>query len=125
MTVSGDARASALAVLNNVLDVQDPARPVPGAMLGEIRHLGAGRETLVPTGRPLTYLFLGANAAPFDDHLAREAVVEGLGAQTLAALCSELEKRGKSGSFEGVEGILVGVEQQYEAVCAALEGGGG
>jgi len=48
-----------------------------------------------------------------------------LGAQTLASLCTELEKRGKSGSFEGVDGILAKVEQQYEAVCAALEGGRG
>lgn len=47
-----------------------------------------------------------------------------LGAQTLASLCTELEKRGKSGSFEGVDGILARVEQQYEAACAALEGGG-
>jgi HPt (histidine-containing phosphotransfer) domain-containing protein len=47
-----------------------------------------------------------------------------LGARTLASLCTELEKRGKSGSFEDVEGILAGVERQYEAVCAALEGGG-
>jgi signal transduction histidine kinase/CheY-like chemotaxis protein len=48
-----------------------------------------------------------------------------LGAQTLASLCAELEKRGKSGSFEGVDGLLARVEQQYAAVCAALEGGGG
>ncbi len=41
----------------------------------------------------------------------------------LPALCSELEKQGKSGSFEGVDEILARVEQQYEAVCSALEAG--
>jgi peptide/nickel transport system substrate-binding protein len=84
VTVSRDGRANALAVLNDVLDVADPTQGVPPPTLAEIRRQGAGRAQLVADGRPVAYLFLDAHAAPFDDRLAREGVLEGLGALTPA-----------------------------------------
>jgi peptide/nickel transport system substrate-binding protein len=80
--VSPDAAANALAVLNDVLDVADPAQGLTAKTLAEIRGQGAGRERLVADGRPAAYLFLDSHQAPFDDQLARQAVVEGLGALT-------------------------------------------
>jgi peptide/nickel transport system substrate-binding protein len=84
VTISPNASANALAVLNNVLDVADPSQPLPVRTLEEIGHQGVGRTAELLDGRPVAYLFLDTRAAPFDDRLAREGVVEGLGAQTLA-----------------------------------------
>jgi peptide/nickel transport system substrate-binding protein len=95
VTVSADAGADALAVLNDVLDVADPAQELPAVTVAEIRRQGAGRERLIADGRAVSYLFLDAHAAPFDHRLAREGVVEGLGAlgparagaRTLSSAC--------------------------------------
>ncbi|HEY3774027.1 MAG TPA: ABC transporter substrate-binding protein [Solirubrobacteraceae bacterium] len=95
VTLSRDGAANALAVLNDVLDIADPAQGLPLSTLAEIRRQGVGRARLVADGRPVAYLFLDAHAAPFEDRLAREGVVEGLGAltparagaRTLAAVC--------------------------------------
>lgn len=84
VTLSPDRGANALAVLNDVLDVADPAQVIPARTLAEIRRQGAGRVRLVPDGRPVAYLFLDTHGAPFDDRLAREGVLEGLGALTPA-----------------------------------------
>jgi peptide/nickel transport system substrate-binding protein len=81
--LSRDARGSALAALNGVLDVEDPAQTLAPGMLEQIRHEGAGRVVQVPSGHPFADLFLDTTVPPFDDRLAREAVVAGLGAQTL------------------------------------------
>lgn len=95
VTLSQDGGANALAVLNDVLDVSDPAQGLPARALREIGRLGSGRDRVVADGRPTAFLFLDAHAAPFDDRLAREGVVEGLGAlsparaaaRTLSAVC--------------------------------------
>jgi peptide/nickel transport system substrate-binding protein len=95
VTLSQDGGANALAVLNDVLDVSDPAQGMPVRALSEIRRLRSGRDRIVGDGRPTAYLFLDAHAAPFADRLAREGVVEGLGAlsparaaaRTLSAVC--------------------------------------
>jgi peptide/nickel transport system substrate-binding protein len=84
ITISPDTSANALAVLNDVLDVADPSQPLPARTLEEISRQGLGRGAELPDGRPVAYLFLDTHEAPFDDRLAREGVVEGLGAQTLA-----------------------------------------
>jgi CheY-like chemotaxis protein len=47
-----------------------------------------------------------------------------LGAQTLALLCAELEKRGKQQVFDGADELVTRAEREYEAVCSALEAGG-
>ncbi len=82
VTVSRDGGANALAVLNDVLDVADPAQGLPVGTVAEIRRQGAGRERLVADGRPFVFVFLDAHAAPFDHRLAREGVMAGLGALT-------------------------------------------
>jgi len=84
VALSTDAAANAMAVLNDVLDVEDPAEAVPSRALSEIRRQGVGRETLVAAGRPLAYLFLGSGSTPFDTRLARDAVIDGIGAQTVS-----------------------------------------
>jgi Bacterial extracellular solute-binding proteins, family 5 Middle len=84
VTVSQNGGANALAVLNNMLDVADPAQALPVGTVAEIRRQGSGRERLVADGRPVVFLFLDAHAAPFDNRLAREGVVAGLGALTPA-----------------------------------------
>jgi peptide/nickel transport system substrate-binding protein len=95
VTLSRDGGANALAVLNDVLDVADPAQGLPVRTLDEIHRFRGGRDRIVADGRATAYLFLDARAAPFDDRLAREGVVEGLGAlsparagaRTLSAVC--------------------------------------
>ena len=84
VTLSPDARANALAVLNDVLDVADPTQALPGRTLVELRRQGPGRARLVADGRPVAFLFLGTQRPPFDDPLAREGVIDGLGALTPA-----------------------------------------
>jgi PAS domain S-box-containing protein len=44
-----------------------------------------------------------------------------LGAKTMAALCFELEKKGREGSLEGAAERLPAIEEQFRLVCAALE----
>ncbi len=93
--LSRDGDANALSVLNGVLDVTDPAQELLARTLAEIHRQGNGRGRLVADGRATAYLFLDAHAAPFNDQLARRAVVEGLGAlaparagaRTLSAVC--------------------------------------
>jgi peptide/nickel transport system substrate-binding protein len=79
--LSPHARASALAVLNGVLDVEDPAQPLLPAALAWMGRLG--EERTVTGGPPLAGVFLDTATRPFDRALAREAVLSGLGAQTL------------------------------------------
>jgi hypothetical protein len=71
-------------VLNDVLDVQDPAQTLPPATRRQLRRVGRRRAIELTAGHPVAYLFLGTATGPFGDRLAREAVVAGLGAQTLA-----------------------------------------
>ncbi len=44
-----------------------------------------------------------------------------LGAKAMAALCHELEKKGREGTVEGAAARLPEIEQQFQLVCAALE----
>ena len=43
-----------------------------------------------------------------------------LGALRLAEICQQVETRGKTLSFDGVEGLLVQVEEEFERACAEL-----
>jgi HPt (histidine-containing phosphotransfer) domain-containing protein len=45
---------------------------------------------------------------------------QNLGARTMAALSAELETIGKSGTVEGVAGLVTRLEQEYQRVCQAL-----
>lgn len=44
-----------------------------------------------------------------------------LGAKSLAALCAELEKKGRDGVVDGVAERIPEVQEQFELVCQALE----
>jgi signal transduction histidine kinase/CheY-like chemotaxis protein/HPt (histidine-containing phosphotransfer) domain-containing protein len=44
-----------------------------------------------------------------------------LGARGLAALCSELEKRGREGKLDDAAALVNRLQPEYEQVCAALE----
>jgi peptide/nickel transport system substrate-binding protein len=83
VVLTRDASASAVAVLNDVLDIADPAQEIPRATLAQIRREGTGRLTEMTDGRPVAYVFLDTRSAPFDARAARKGVVESLGAQTL------------------------------------------
>lgn len=85
--LSHNTRGSALAVLNGVLDVEDPAQGLPPATLAQIRRADVGRYVqyaAVPNGHPSADVFLDTTVPPFNDRLARDAVIAALGAQVLA-----------------------------------------
>lgn len=81
VTLSSAVSADARAVLNDVLDVEDPVQALPARTLAELLRHGRGRDPLVLDGRPVAYVFLGDSRPPFDNRLAREGVLDGLGAQ--------------------------------------------
>jgi peptide/nickel transport system substrate-binding protein len=93
--VSSNITANALSVLNNSADIFDWADTIPGSLLGQIQSQAANRYRLVNLGGSTYYIFLNAQEKPFNNQLAREAVVTGLnedamsriGSGTLAPAC--------------------------------------
>jgi peptide/nickel transport system substrate-binding protein len=87
--------ANAEAVLNNSADIFDWADTVPGSLLPQIKSQAADRFQLKDLGGSTYYIFMNSKEAPFDNQLAREAVVTGLdeqgfvkiGAGTLIPAC--------------------------------------
>ena len=80
--LSRHVRASALAVLNGVLDVADPAQPLPPGVLAQARRLG--EERTIAGGPLLAAVFLDTTVRPFDAAPAREAALAAIGGETAA-----------------------------------------
>jgi peptide/nickel transport system substrate-binding protein len=93
--ISSNVTANALSVLNNSVDVFDWADTIPGSLLTQIQSQAASRYKQVNLGGSTYYVFLNATEKPFNNQLAREAVVTGLnedamsriGSGTLAPAC--------------------------------------
>ena len=82
VTVNTNVASNAEAVLNNTADVFDWADTVPGSLLPQIQAKASSRFKLVNLGGSTYYFFLNAQEKPFNNQLAREAVVTGLNEET-------------------------------------------
>jgi peptide/nickel transport system substrate-binding protein len=95
VTVNSNVSSNAEQVLNNSADIFDWADSVPGSLLPQIQAKAASRYKLVNLGGSTYYFFLNSQEKPFNNQLAREAVVTGLnetafsrlGSGTLAPAC--------------------------------------
>jgi peptide/nickel transport system substrate-binding protein len=93
--ISPNVSSNALSVLNNSADFFDWADTIPGSLLPQIHSQAASRFSLVNLGGSTYYIFLNSKEKPFNNQLAREAVVTGLdqnamnrlGSGTLVAAC--------------------------------------
>jgi peptide/nickel transport system substrate-binding protein len=93
--IDSNVSSNALSVLNNTADVFDWADTIPGSLLNQIKAKASDRFKLVNLGGSTYYVFLNSQRAPFNNFLAREAVVTGLnenafnrlGSGTLVAAC--------------------------------------
>jgi peptide/nickel transport system substrate-binding protein len=80
--VSGNVTANAESVLNNTADIFDWADTLPGSLLPQIQAKASSRYKLVNLGGSTYYFFLNSQEKPFNNQLAREAVVTGLNEET-------------------------------------------
>ena len=85
--ISSNTTSNALAVLNNSADIYDFADTVPPSVLAQVQSQAADRYSKV-TQASTYYFFLNTKTAPFNNQLAREAVVTGLDRNALARLGS-------------------------------------
>jgi peptide/nickel transport system substrate-binding protein len=76
--IDSNVTANALAVLNNQADFFDWADTLPGSLLSQVTAKAQGRFNLVNLGGSTYYVFLNSTEPPFNNQLAREAVVTGL-----------------------------------------------
>jgi peptide/nickel transport system substrate-binding protein len=86
--ISSNIDANALSVLNNSADFFDWADTIPGSLLPQIKSQASDRFKLVDLGGSTYYIFLNSQNKPFNNQLAREAVVEGLNQQAMSRLGS-------------------------------------
>jgi peptide/nickel transport system substrate-binding protein len=84
--VDSNVTANAEAVLNNTADVFDWADTVPGSLLPQIKAQAVGRYQNVSLGGSTYYIFMNSQEKPFNNPLARQAVVEGLDEQAFVKL---------------------------------------
>jgi len=95
VTVNSNVSSNAEQVLNNSADIFDWADTLPGSLLPQIQAKASSRYKLVNLGGSTYYFFLNSQEKPFNNQLAREAVVTGLneeaynrlGSGTLAPAC--------------------------------------
>jgi peptide/nickel transport system substrate-binding protein len=95
VTVNSNVSSDAEQVLNNSADIFDWADTVPGSLLPQIKAKASSRYKLVNLGGSTYYFFMNSQEKPFNNQLAREAVVTGLnetaysrlGSGTLAPGC--------------------------------------
>jgi peptide/nickel transport system substrate-binding protein len=76
--LSTNVPSNALSVLNNTADVFDWADVVPGSLLPQIKSRAGTRFSQVNMGGSTYYIFMNQTEKPFNNQLAREAVVTGL-----------------------------------------------
>jgi peptide/nickel transport system substrate-binding protein len=86
--ISANTSSNALAVLNNTADVYDWADTIPGSLLPQIHAKAQGRFGFVNLGGSVYYVFLNSTVKPFNNQLAREAVVTGLNEEAFNRLSS-------------------------------------
>ena len=86
--ISSNVPANALSVLNNTADVFDWADTIPGSLLPQIQAQASARFTKVDLGGSTYYMFLNSQEKPFNNQLAREAVVTGLNEEAMSRLGS-------------------------------------
>jgi peptide/nickel transport system substrate-binding protein len=86
--VSANISANALSVLNNSADVFDWTDTIPGSLLAQIQSKAASRYHLIDLGGTTYYVFLNATEKPFNNQLAREAVVTGLDEDAMSRIGS-------------------------------------
>jgi peptide/nickel transport system substrate-binding protein len=84
--VNSNVSANALAVLNNTADMFDWADALPGSLLPQIQAKAQGRFSFVNLGGSVYYFFLNSQEKPFNNQLAREAVITGLNQEALSRL---------------------------------------
>ncbi len=86
--IDSNVDANALAVLNNTADIFDWADTIPGSLLPQIQSQASSRFKFVDLGGSTYYIFLNAQEPPFNNQLAREAVVTGLNEDAMSRLGS-------------------------------------
>ena len=86
--ISSNISANALSVLRNSADIFDWADTIPGSLLPQIQSQAKGRYNQINLGGSTYYVFLNATEKPFNNQLAREAVVTGLNQDAMSRLGS-------------------------------------
>jgi peptide/nickel transport system substrate-binding protein len=86
--IDSNVDANALSVLNNSADFFDWADTIPGSLLPQIKSQAQGRFRFVNLGGSTYYIFMNAQNKPFNNQLAREAVVTGLNQDAFSRLGS-------------------------------------
>ena len=86
--VSGNITSNALAVLNNTADVFDWADTIPGSLLAQINAKASDRFKNINLGGSTYYIFFNVTKPPFNNQLAREAVITGLNESAMNKLAS-------------------------------------
>ncbi len=84
--INANVESNALSVLNNSNDVFDWADTIPGSLVSQIKSQATGRYKQVNLGGSTYYVFMNVTKAPFNNQLAREAVVTGLNQDALSRL---------------------------------------
>jgi peptide/nickel transport system substrate-binding protein len=86
--IDSNVSANALSVLNNSADVFDWADTIPGSLLPQIKSQASDRFNFVDLGGSTYYVFMNMTEKPFNNQLAREAVVTGLNQDAMTRLGS-------------------------------------
>jgi peptide/nickel transport system substrate-binding protein len=86
--INSNVTSNALSVLNNTADIFDWADTVPGSLLPQIESQAKGRFRFVDLGGSTYYIFMNMTKPPFNNQLAREAVVTGLNQTAMSRLGS-------------------------------------
>ncbi len=84
--INSNVNANALSVLKNQNQIFDWADTIPPGDLSAAK--ASGHDKLVNLGGSVYYFFLNAQKAPFNNQLAREAVVQGLNQSSFSRLGS-------------------------------------
>jgi peptide/nickel transport system substrate-binding protein len=87
--IESNTQAEATQVLNNTADIFDWGDAIPPALLPKIQSTAKERFEKVPF-TSMYYFFLNTQVAPFNNKLAREAVITGLDRQALSRIDSGL-----------------------------------
>ena len=86
--IDSNVSSNALSVLNNSADFFDWADTIPGSLVNQIKAKAGDRFKLVDLGGSTYYIFLNSQHPPFNNQLAREAVVTGLNQNAMNRLGS-------------------------------------